>query len=329
MTLTSQPAAAQAFLHWVDSKQSAGKKLDRNSAAKYASIWNVWVQSLPASLPWQSAEAEHVAAWLQSLMPSATARRSRANVADGPASTVTRRRYWRVVRDVYEHAVQQRWVSENPCQKKMAVPRSEAMASMILSPRLLALVHRHLAANDEATSWQSVRDRCLKLLILATAAKTGEIVQLRADQVWSMSVAGTTAYTVELVRKNEPDALRRLVVDDGQTVAAITEWRKARLQVEGCPPWMFFSAKRESAMLGVRKPMTPKSVFTTCAQTLEACLPRELEHSMLAHAGAECLRNSVISLWLGQGMSAEQVLHLSGLGDARSLARLSALKVRV
>ena len=323
---TKAPGAAQAFVQWVDSRQQGLGKLDSDSAAKYASIWNVWVQALPADTPWHRASTQDVETWLREVRPSASARRNRASLSEGRASPVTQRRYWRVLRDVYAHAVDQQWAAENPCEQKMAVPRSEAMASMVLTPRMLDQVHQALVQDGAGQSWQAARDRCMKLLLLATAAKTGEIVQLRSDQVWSMAVGGASAYTVELQRAEPAESTRRIVVDDPGAVAAITAWRKTRQQVPGHPEWLFFSAKRENALRGdLRKPLTAKSVFTSCAATLEACLPPETLQVMLAHAGAECLRNSVIARWLATGMDISQVLHLSGLKDPRSLARLLSL----
>ena len=69
----------------------------------YLSIWSTWIEWLAGrQVNWEKATASHTREFLNTRTPS----RRRAKPTPAQPSAVTKRRYWRVLREIYQAAIQ-------------------------------------------------------------------------------------------------------------------------------------------------------------------------------------------------------------------------------
>ncbi len=303
-------------------------RLNARSVLHYRSIWFNFVKSLPAHIPWEQAGPEHVSAYLNQLTPSATARLKLHNISDKPASSVTRRRYWRVLREIYARAVILKLCETNACEGATEIPFNEIMASMILPRWALqtieaGIIKEHKRRAD--STWQQIRNDALLLTLLHTAAKTGEMIQLRADQVIAVHTGRAGPQWTVNIDGDKP-CQRRFIALQGAAASKIMQrWLEVRVTVPGHSAWLFFGAKSH-VWNGTRErsPLSRKSIFFLVAAAIKAHLPaNSFESSVLAHTGGETLRNSVLARWLEDGVSLEDVMRRAGVAETRAIFRVA------
>lgn len=272
------------------------------SVAKYRTIWDRWVHHLTGQQrDWHTATAQDVDRFLSDL-------RRRRNAGEA-ASPVSRRRYWRVLMQIYAYAVQHGWTSANPALDAGEVPRSERMASVVLSLAHLAHARDLVDQVASGAQWQAIRDRAVLAVLLDQGLTAAEIAGLRADQVlpWGRTAA----------------AVLRL---DGRRVAQqrdlrLSSWARLRLQ-----QWLDVRAslmpETPACFVSRKHPGTlqPWSVFHLASQ-LAAALERDLG-LQLGHRGPGLFRTAVIAGWLQEGRSPLDVVHAAGLASLEALNRL-------
>ena len=313
-------SAAEAFEDWAASPLH--KKLNLRSQGIYRNIWANWVAWL-ASTPWTEAQPQQVSAYLASISPIAQSRKAASTTLS--ASPVTMRRYWRVLRRIYGHAVAQQWCAHNPCNQEVAVPRNEAMPSMILpswalSAALRGVLNEH--ARTPASEWRALRNQALLITLLYTGAKTAELRELRADQITLVQSGELEHYVLSITGKKSVQG-RQISIMDPPACAVIKAWLIARPQVPMASPVLFFSAKT-AVIQGqrLRSRLSAKSIFLEVSNCLQRHLPANSFEGALAHAGADTVRNSLLAAWLFDGMPAHEVMRRAGLAEESLLARL-------
>ena len=298
----SDPRAA--FEAWATLRQrSANDPLSAASANKYRTIWDRWLTHLAASgIIWTQASADNVDAFLVDL-------RRRADES-AQASPVSRRRYWRILMDVYAHAVQEGWLRFNPALDAGEVPRSERMSAVVMPP---ALLQRARDAIDEVcagNSWRDARDRALLAVLLDVGLTTAELVELRVDQV--LSVRRQPAAVLRIEGKRGPQS-RDLTLSPWAQ-AYLQRWLLARQDQAPRVPQCFVSQ---------RTPYTlkPWAVFQLAAR-LAGALEQETGVE-LGHKGPGLFRTAVIAGWLHTGLTVEDVAARAGLAGPSHLLRLA------
>jgi site-specific recombinase XerD len=281
----------------------------------YLHIWNGFTKFLiEQSLPWQQASTVNINAYLTAVLPL------RKNHT--ASSTVTQHRYWRILRDIYNHAIIYEWIESNPVLDALH-PENEIMPSLSMPQWSTDTLTEYL--DDECTqypeTWQIQRDRAMLALMLSAAPKTGEVIDLRTDDVQSDKASKNIT-----VRLTGPRKEQERIVELGQLGSQQMElWLLARQDVEGYPDTLFFGQKR-LPNTKFRRQLTHKSVYILVTNFLGRALPEGSFKYGLMHQGAELIRNSVISTWLTDPLKTygglEEIMIRAGVKDRRTIERL-------
>lgn len=327
----------RAFALWAGKRNAT---LSAESLASYRNVWDGWVAfALGRGLRWDTAKSGDVRDFLQALPARASARGIRA------PSSVTQKRYFRVLRDIYVSAASEHWIDVVPADKEAAVSSTEAHESLVFHRgqwgRLFAALPELREPVPDGMAWTQVRNVALLLLMMQAALSVSELAALNVCDVRTprlhMSPAGTpmldlpyppwdrpAAPTMLHVSGARPDQTRALVLGP-PAQAAVMAWLGLRLEMalhDGLLSPLFISRKGAGRL-------TSKTLFTIANEHIQKTLGPELADVALAHAGPMTLRNSCIVRWLDDaGLAEAEVLRRAGLKDALSLARLRQHVVR-
>ena len=302
----------ELFEKWFNSHP---RKLSEHTRQVYLHIWNGFTKFLVGqSVCWQQASTATIDAYLTAVLPL------RKNHT--ASSTVTQHRYWRVLRDIYNHAVIYEWIESNPVLDALH-PENEVMPSLSIPQWSTNTLIEHL--NHECTkhpeTWQIQRDRTMLALMLCAAPKTGEVINLKTDDVQSNKTSNNITVQFTGPRKEQ----ERLVELSQLGSQQMELWLLARQGVEGYPDTLFFGQKR-SPHKKFRQQLTHKSVYILVTNFLGQALPEGSFKYGLTHQGPELIRNSVISNWLTDPLKAhgslEEIMVRAGVKDRRTIERL-------
>ena len=306
-----------------------------------AFVWHKWLAFCSGcGLDWRQALPADVRAFAGTLTP----RRLGTSLVVSP---VTLKRYWRILNDLYAHAVLTGLLQDNPAVEVM--PRvSEKTSSMALAPHLWARLQEGLPAGF---GLKARRDRLVLLLMMRCALTVGEIRALTLGSVeahagspqevaehlalaglpllqpespfWSAlpppalttlpawpASALLTTYTLQLSGPR-PVQRRRLVLD-ARTSGALADYVQVKKLGKAALEDRLIVGSAEGAAI------TPRSLYGIGQAHIARCLP----DCEMAQTGPNTLRNSCIACWLRQGVTLAEVLRRCGLRDAGLLIRL-------
>ena len=300
------------FERWFESHPKA---LNERTRIIYLYIWKSYIGFISEkSLSWSEANTQTIENYLSSVMPL---RRNHTT-----SSTVTRRRYWRILRDIYSYALTYEWVNSNPVLDALH-PENEVMASLSMPQGSTTALAEHLAkeCRESPETWQTQRDRAMLELMLCTAPKTGEIINLKADDV--QLGKQDEGFCIQF---NGPRKEQKRIIELSPSCSIQMElWLLARQEIEDLPGALFFGQKRVPKT-NLRRKLTHKSVYILVTTFLERALPTGSFEYGLTHQGAELVRNSVISNWLADPFKAhggfEEIMSRAGVKDRRTIERL-------
>ena len=306
------PTSTVLFERWFNDHP---RKLSEHTHQVYLHIWKGFIGFLiEQSLSWSEASTATINAYLGAIMPL-----RRDHTA---SSTVTQRRYWRILRDVYNYALIYGWIDSNPVLNALH-PENEFMPSLSMPQWSTTALAEYLdqECRECPETWQAQRDRAMLALMLCAAPKTGEIIHLEADDVQSGKEGEGFA-----VRFNGPRKGQERVIELSPSCSIqMGLWLLARQEVEGHPGTLFFGQKR-LPNTKFRRELTHKSVYVLVTTFLERALPEGSFEYGLTHQGAELIRNSVISNWLADPLKThgdfEEIMSRAGVKDRRTIERL-------
>ena len=183
--LSPTPTTAEGvFKAWALERASQPKgALSPRSLASYHSLWVGWTEYLLSqkSLSWNEARSPDVRAYLEALNPRALLR-GLVNV-----STVTQRRYYRVLKKIYAFAVLQEWVADNPVDLGASVSPTEQMDSLVFHAidwaALLQAVPPPQDPPPADQPWLDVRDQAILRLMMQSALTVAELAGLDIGDV--------------------------------------------------------------------------------------------------------------------------------------------------
>ena len=347
LPLSPFPATAQTvFKAWA--LEGAAKRkggLSPRSLASYQSLWSGWIEYLLSqkSLSWHEARSPDVRAYLEALNPRAQAR-GLLHV-----SSVTQRRYYRVLKKIYAFAVAEEWLADNPVDANASVSPTEQMDSLVFhSLDWNALLEAVAPPQDPPPDqpWLQVRDQAILRLMMQSALTVAELAGLDLGDVLHPRLGAahgvaelwpdreTTAASaaeaddeagnevgaaaVELDLSGARAAQKRRVLLPAEASTAVLAWLTVRSALpfpqDAATP-LFVSRKKAGRL-------TPRALFHLANRHVTAVLGPRYPHTVLAHAGPMTLRNSCIVRWLNAQLPDNEILARAGLRESQALLRL-------
>jgi len=306
--------------------------LSPRSLASYHSLWLGWTEHLLVkSLTWHQAQSCDVRDYLESLSPRAQVR-GLLHV-----STVTQRRYFRVLKKIYDFALAQAWVLLNPVDLSASVSPTEEMDSLVFHAldwqALLQAVPPPLDPPPEQP-WLDVRDQAILRLMMQAALTVAELARLDLGDVrhprlgsakgvgelWPAEApapsSGVTCVSLDLSGTRSAQDRRITLLPDVST--ALLAWLTVRATLP-------LSQTAESPLFVSRKKagrLTPRALFHLANRHVSTTLVPLYPNRVLAHAGPMTLRNSCIVRWLDADLPEDEILARAGLQESQALLRL-------
>ncbi len=182
LPVPSNPEAV--FKAWALQRATERKGgLSPRSQASYHSLWVGWIEHLLArqATDWSQARSDDVRAYLESLSPRAQLR-GLLHV-----STVTQRRYYRVLKKIYDFALAQGWIQVNPVDVQASVSPTEEMDSLVFHALDWAALLQAVAPPQDPPPpelpWLAVRDQAILRLMMQAALTVAELAALDLGDV--------------------------------------------------------------------------------------------------------------------------------------------------
>jgi integrase/recombinase XerC len=291
-------------------------------------VWRQWLLfCAKISVDWTQAQASEVGAFVGDIDP-------RTKRANRKVSPVTVKRYWRILHDLYAHAVLTSVISDNPTMAARP-PASERTPSLALTPNMWIQLQDGLPGGHV---YQDRRNRLVLLLLMRCALTVSELIGLKTSSVTPhdgspdevsqrLSLAGLPLLQAEspfwmalaphpiyaLQVEGARAVQKRQLVLDVRTSQALHGWLEIRLP----------ETKRSDGKLvlgdSVGQGITAKGLYNICHAHLQKCLAPA---NAIFHLGPNTLRNTCICIWRNQGVTADEILRRCGLKDAGVLERL-------
>ena len=319
-------------------------------------VWRHWLAFCTArDVVWSAAQSSDIEGFLSGIGPRAT------RSALKQTSPVTRRRYWRVLRDFYAFAVVSKIMGSNPADE--AQPRAtERVPSMALTPNMWQALHDGLPSGD---AYKDRRNRLVLLLMMRAALTVQEIIGLSMASVEVLSgspdaqaaqiehaglplfqpgtalqaqarYSGAQSAYLLRVRKARSGAERVLLLD-ARTSQAMGDWLEVRAAAAALAGQKNRPNHMSRLIVGDRigKAIAPNGLYNICQAHLVSCL---VERGFLAapetyavhdpgglnHLGPNTLRNTCIALWFNTGVPLQEIQRRCGFKDASVMSRLGA-----
>ena len=302
-----------AFDHWLlTCGQNPWEPLSPDAAKPYGFIWHSWLRFLA------TADGGDPHAWAH-----ATPQQVLAFINHGPQSPkntkpsdITRRRYWRVLDRVYDHAVLHRWAASNPAQGITAqdMPPSEDPQGAVLSARMWRALERQIPQPDDLIS---CRDRAVLMLLMELGLTPEEVRLLELGHLrWSeQEEAPRTIVALQI--EGERDKQSRTLPISAKLDGALRHWLQARAG--------YHAMQGQPALFCTRK--APQLSNHTLLHLVTKTLKQAAAASRLdepARMGPQVLRNTVLVQWLDAGCSVQEVLERAGMKSPNALQHLRA-----
>lgn len=304
------PSASEHFEHWLLQRSlSPRERLTLDAARPYRYIWGSWIKWIGSphthhpACNWQDAKPMHIWSFLQHGVTPSSSRK----ITSSEISEITRRRYWRVLDTLYEHALARQLISENPT-RSLSEPRPEPERpeGQVFNALQFRAIRDTLPENK--FRWDK-RDRAILLLLMDAALTTGEVCQLQMHQVQDQLKA--TALVLDGPRASQERTLQL----DSSASAAMKAWmtQRSTLQSEQHQRHVFITQQG--------KPMSPRAVFHLVSSTARRAFTTH-QIDIPNHIGAQVLRNTRLVMWMNSGMDADEVVRRAGYKDVRSFRGL-------
>ena len=286
-------------------------------------VWRHWLAFCTVhSLAWDAARSDDIARFCQAIGPRSSLKKT---------SPVTRRRYWRVLRDLYDHALACGLVEVNPAEGAQP-PATERVPSLALSLHMWTALHEGLYDGfPGGDDFKARRNRLVLLLMMCAALTVREIIGLTLDcaQPCTDSAGPAPVYTLR-VRKAGGGHERDLQLDP-ETSRALRAWLEVR--PVGLPALHPGSRLIVGDRIG--RSIAPNGLYNICQAHLAHCLVQagllaeeaphtRLDPGALAHMGPNTLRNTCIAGWFNAGVPLAEIQRRCSFKDASVMSRLGA-----
>lgn len=308
------PSLEQHFEAWLLHRSSADRDALTPAAAKpYRYIWLSWgrfLSTIPfeqaSGTPWHAATPQLVHRFLREGVSPASGRKSRT----APISDITRRRYWRVLDAIYQHACNNGLIVCNPVAGDGAdppPPQENPQGQVFTALHWRAI---QLAFPGGKSRWD-VRDRAILSVLMDAALTTSEVCQLRLHQV------GDHLTKVSLRMDGKRAAQERVLQLGLGASVELRKWMELRRGMHARA-----GVQEDLLFLSIHgRPMSPRLIYHLVVGTVTRAFQSH-GYDMPNHLGAQVLRNSRLVMWLNEGMSMDEVVRRAGFKDFRSFRGL-------
>ncbi|MDR2299375.1 MAG: site-specific integrase [Comamonas sp.] len=346
----SIPSGIEVFKEWLSHEgNKSWDPLDTSPDGGYEKVWLAWLYHLsreqtaqenatqakrsPAlpDKPWHEAEPVDV----QSFLRIREGQRAHHH-PERQISPVTRRRYWRLLERIYDHALEHGWVLANPAtgMEPMERPPSEDGKGHCLPPLLWRALPRQFPPAD---GYQNARDRAIVLLLYEMALAPEEVRALCWKDLRSSESA------VWIGDAPEPEVQEEGALSKTPRYLHIDGGRAAQQRLVEIPPnvakalrdWCSFSrAQRgpsvvdgEHVVFYSRRggPLSIRMLFHVASQIIQRAHEAQSEDDQkfpLQRVGPQVLRNTAIVQWLRAGVPELEVIARIGVDSTRALRHL-------
>ncbi|PIG09051.1 site-specific integrase [Comamonas sp. 26] len=332
------------FRDWLEHEGSKSwDALDTSPDGNYEKVWQAWLWHLSgeayaedkASQPsfphepkdWHQATAVDVQHFLQIRDGQRAHHHPERKI-----SPVTRRRYWRLLERIYDHAMEHGWILTNPATGLEPIdrPPSEDGKGHCLHPLLWQSLPRHF---PQADGYQNTRDRAIVVLLYDLALAPEEVRALlwkdlrsSAELAWdstSKEIAKSPLVLPRFLRIDGGRAAQQRLLELPESVAkALLDWRRFSAAQRGPTVVdgdhiVFYS--RRGGELSVRM------LFHVASQIIQRAHEAQAEDSQksrLQRVGPQVLRNTAIVQWLRAGVPELEVIARIGVNSTRALRHL-------
>jgi len=314
-TASALPTAEALFDHWLQARgNDAWTPLTAEAAKPYRFIWGAWSkyllgQCVPA-VAWHEASAVEVLHFINHIPQTVKGRK---------ISDITRRRYWRVLDRVYDHALLNGWIEINPVHAvaRGERPPSEDPKGAVLSDAMWQAGIAQIPAGDDLVG---ARDRAVLMLLFELGLAPEELRMLHVDNILHSAPVGDSGETqiigvhVEGQRDNQQ---RKLSVSIA-LAHGLAHWLRARAQYPAMQgePALFCSRKSRTLSNHTLLHLVTKTLSEAARN---AGLPTP------ARLGPQIVRNTAIVRWLNAGMPLAEVVERAGLKNVNGLLHLRDL----
>lgn len=338
------PSGQAVFRYWLEHEGSKSwDALDTSPDGNYEKVWQAWLWHLsgetdaedmtrkPSFAHEPKAWHEATAVDVQNFLQVRDGQRAHHH-PERKISQVTRRRYWRLLERIYDHALEHGWMAANPATGLEPIdrPPSEDGKGHCLPPLLWQSLPRHF---PQADGYQNARDRAIVLLLYEMALAPEEVRTLlwkdlrsSAELAWestSKEIADSASALPRFLRIDGGRAAQQRLLELPESVAkALLDWRRFSTAQRGPTVVdgdhiVFYS--RRGGELSVRM------LFHVASQIIQRAHEAQAEDSQkspLQRVGPQVLRNTAIVQWLRAGVPELEVIARIGVNSTRALRHL-------
>lgn len=273
---------------------------------------------LPHALAWQEVTPVDVLGFLES---GPTSRKIDTKVSD-----ITRRRYWRLLERIYDFALQNGWVANNPVRAilKEERPKSEDPRGAIMSQSLWIALQQCLRPMPPENDYQAIRNRAMLICISELALSPMEVRNLTLSSILYKEEEGVRRPQSLQLDGPGPNQRRRVHMEPF-VVDALEAWLAVRDQVaSSANVQILFCTHRRSVNktpFSLHGQMTAVMLLDLVRNLIKQAA-RESNQSLPARLGPQILRNTRLVMWLNAGVPASTVAVWAGLKNVKGLYHL-------
>jgi site-specific recombinase XerD len=303
----STPTNDQIFESWLARRSiDPFDPLSPEAARPYRSIWTSWCKHLAETTAlstspehlWLDAQAIDLQRFLFSggIQP---ARTGRENVSE-----ISRHRYWRVIRAVYDFAIDNHFLSTSPASglSPIDTPSYERSSGQIFHNNDWQKIVEAIPTGDGR--WDT-RNRAILYLIMDAALTTAEVATLLTSQV------KTHSRLVSLDLDGPRQAQQRNITVSAPTSKHVRDWIDVRSELDDpkkAPRGALFLTQKGHAI-------KTTGIYHLVTETIGRALSGS---ALLSHTGAQTLRNTRLVAWLNNGVPVHEVIRRAGFKDEKS-----------
>jgi integrase len=335
LAVANTKADSTVFAQWEAARKSdpsRPKAIGVQGLAQARLVWDKWSEFLALrGKSWSEAGPNDIAAFIEGIQPRAR----QTGRVNPPTSPVTKRRYWRIIRDIYAFAVLSTLLEENPAMADNVKPRESERGESFVLP-----FHAWISLMDQIPggfTFKDRRNRLALMLMMRCGLTAGEIVDLSVGDVAAVPALEhqRATFGLPLLQPESPNwqateafpdyalqvsgrtkALSRTLFLDPRTSKALHDWMQVRVIGKERPP-----ADHEKLLVGATEgeKLTARLLYNISAALFASS---EEGREIKIRFGPNTLRNTCIVIWLNNGVTTTEVMRRCGAKDPGIVTRL-------